>query len=72
VRPDLRLGPNLWPQFIAGMQHARAIIFLSGPAIETMVMQKDYVAKGDGLRAQKRSESKPLLTAPQSRVDMAS
>jgi hypothetical protein len=30
------------------------------------------VAKCDGLRAQKRSESKPLLTAPQSRVYMAS
>ena len=54
------------------MQHARVIIFLRGPAIETMVMQKDYVANGDGLRAQKWSESKPILIALQSLVYMES
>jgi hypothetical protein len=64
VHPDLRSGLDLWSQFIAGMQHARAIIFLSGPTIETVVWKKDYVARGGGLQAQKWCEPKPPLSGP--------
>jgi hypothetical protein len=63
VHLDLRSGLDL-RQFIAGMQHAQAIIFLSDLTIETMVRQKQYMAKGDGLWAQKRSEPKTLLSGP--------
>jgi hypothetical protein len=55
-----------------GTQHARAIIFLSGPTIETMIRYRLYVAEGGGLRAQKRCDSKPLLMAPQLRAHIAS
>jgi hypothetical protein len=40
--------------------------------MESMVWKKCYVVKCDGLRAQKHSESKPILMAPQSHVYMAS
>jgi len=32
--PDRGMGPDQWPQSIAGMQHAQTIKFLSVPAIE--------------------------------------
>ena len=60
------------PCSIAGLKGAQAIIFLSGPAIETMVSQKLYVDKGDALRDRKRSESKPLFMTLQSRDYIAS
>jgi hypothetical protein len=49
-----------------GTQYARKIKFLSGPAIETVVYRKSYVAVSGELQAQNQSRSKPLLTDPQS------
>jgi hypothetical protein len=48
------------------MQHAQTIKFLSGLAIETVVNQKKYMAKGGGLWDQKWCEFKLLSTTSHS------